>query len=322
MEEAILHVEEWRLDELENRRVEALIRVGLKVDEKAKPRQIEGQEKLAIHGVSKRFRVRGGYVEALTDVTLSVREGEFVCLVGPSGCGKSTLLNIVAGLERPSKGEVVAKGRPVGGSRPDRILLFQEPALFPWLTVQQNVEFGLKIRGMAREERTTRALDGLRQVGLAEFAQSYVHQLSGGMKQRAALARALVLDPDLLLLDEPFAALDTQSRDLLHQELLDVWARTSKTILFVTHQVPEALRLADRIVVFSARPGRVIREFTVAAARPRPVEQGALCEISEAIRQELKAAVTIPREGGGRDAWPAAQSGFLPDVDCPVGTDR
>ena len=322
MEDAILHVEEWHRYELENHRVEALIRVELKVGEKGQPRPIDGQEKLAIHGVSKQFKVRGGYVEALTDVTLSVRDGEFVCLVGPSGCGKSTLLNIIAGLERPSKGEVVAKGRPVEGSGPDRILLFQEPALFPWLTVRQNVEFGLRIRGVPREERMDRAMDGLRQVGLAEFAHSYVHQLSGGMKQRAALARALVLDPELLLLDEPFAALDTQSRDLLHQKLLEVWARTGKTILFVTHHVPEALHLADRIVVFSARPGRVIREFPVVAARPRPVEQGALCEISEAIHQELKAALTIPREGGEHDARPAAQGGFLPDADCPLGTNR
>ena len=316
-----LHGEEWRRNELENYSAVTRTQVAVRLGEgNTPPRRLE-QAKLAVRGVSKHFRVRGGQLEALTNVTLSVHRGEFICLVGPSGCGKSTLLSIVAGLEHPSRGQVFADGRLIEGPGPDRIIMFQEPALFPWLTVQQNVAFGLRIRGLGREERALRALEGLRQVGLSEFARSYVHQLSGGMKQRAALARALVLDPDMLLLDEPFASLDLQSRDLLHEELLQVWARTGKTILFVTHQVPEALSLADRIVVFSPRPGRVVREYLVHAPRPRPIEQGALRELGEEIRHELRMAFTPPFEGGGNeDAWQSEKGYLLPGADCPMGT--
>ncbi len=278
-------------------------------------------KKLLIHNVSKHFRVRGGRtLEALADVTLSIDDGEFVCLVGPSGCGKSTLLSIVAGLEHPTRGQVFADGRPVAGVSPSRILIFQEPALFPWLTVLGNIEFGLRFQDLTREDRRARAMDGLRLVGLEGFSDAFVHQLSGGMKQRAALARALVLDPELLLMDEPFAALDAQSRDMLHQEVLRVWERTGKTVVFVTHNVQEALRLADRVVVFSARPGRVLRQFRVAAARPRPVEQGALCEIGEEIRHELRVALTNLGKGGGIDARTAPADRFLPDAGCSLGT--
>lgn len=297
-----MHVEEWHHYEMEHHRVEALIRVELmKAGEKDQPKPYGGPDKLTVEKISKQFRARGRTLEALSEVNLSVKEGEFICLIGPSGCGKSTLLNLIAGLDHPSKGRILAGGKPIRGAGPDRILMFQEPALFPWLTIQENVEFGLKIRGLSKADRVERAQAGLRLVGLADFARSYVHQLSGGMKQRAALARALVLDPELLLLDEPFAALDACSRDLLHQELLNIWERTAKTILFVTHNVPEALRLADRIVVFSARPGRVIREFRVGMTRPRKAEGGMLCEIGEAIHRELRTAASAAT-GGGTDA--------------------
>lgn len=317
-----MQIEQWRRLELEDRRAETRIRLEFAIDEENTfPRRAE-REKLALRGISKHFRVRGGFVEALSNVTLTVFRGEFVCLVGPSGCGKSTLLNIIAGLERPSGGEILADGRPVYGAGPDRIIMFQEPALFPWLTVQQNVEFGLKIRNVPREERARRAMNGLALVGLAEFARSYVHQLSGGMKQRAALARALVLDPDLLLLDEPFASLDAQTREVLHDELTRIWSKTGKTIVFVTHNVQEALRLADRILVFSARPGRITREFPLPAVRPREVEQGSLGEIGEAIRHELRLALSTAPRGGGVDAPRPGEIRFLPDVDCSLGGGR
>lgn len=296
-----MRVEEWQDFEIERPCLDALLHMEPKHEVNEQYLVPAKREKISLRQVGKEFRVPGGRIEALSAVDLSVAEGEFVCLVGPSGCGKSTLLNIIAGLERPSKGRVSACGRPVTGAGPDRILIFQEPALFPWLTIQENVEFGLKIRGLSRQERTEKALEGLRQVGLVEFARAYVHQLSGGMKQRASLARALVLEPELLLLDEPFAALDAQSREVLHQELLDAWARTGKTIVFVTHNVAEALRLADRIVVFSARPGRIVREFPVGSERPRRLERDDLTEIGEAIRDELRLALSGPaREESGR----------------------
>lgn len=315
-----MRVEQWDRYETEEHRVQTLIRLKLTVEGEEGPYRRGIREKLSILGVGKQFRVGGRALDVLANVSLAITEGEFVCLVGPSGCGKSTLLNIIAGLEKPSAGRVLADGRPVAGVGADRILMFQEPALFPWLTVRENVEFGLKLRGYTREERVSRAMEALRLVGLADFARSFVHQLSGGMKQRAALARALVLDPGILLLDEPFAALDAQSRDVLHGELLEIWSRTGKTIVFVTHNVPEALRLADRIVVFSARPGRVIGEFPVKMPRPRQVEQGALCEIGEAIRGELRATLSFPAEGGGAGARQLQEGPLLLGVDRPLGT--
>lgn len=310
----------WQELELEEHSTITRTQIAVRLGEEIALSRTEGA-KLTVRGVGKHFRVRGGRLEALANVTLSVYRGEFICLVGPSGCGKSTLLNIVAGLESPSRGRVFVDGHPVEGPGPDRIIMFQEPALFPWLTVQENVEFGLRIRGLARAERALRALDCLRQVGLGDFARSYVHQLSGGMKQRAALARALVLDPDLLLLDEPFAALDLQSRDRLHRELLQVWAGTGKTILFVTHHVPEALLLADRILVFSSRPGRVVKEYQVRAPRPRLLEQGLLRELDEEIRRQLRLVFAPPSEGGGNDdAWRSEEDYLLPGVDLPLGT--
>ena len=206
---------------------------------------------------------------AIDDVDLDVEEGEFVCLLGPSGCGKSTLLFIAAGLEKATAGLVTKDGQPVSGPGRDRGMLFQQFALFPWRTARQNVEFGLEIRGIGREERWKRARHWLSVMNLEEFADSYPHQLSGGMQQRIAIARLLVNDPDVLLMDEPFAALDAQTRSLLGEELIRVWQETKRTVLFVTHSVDEAIMLADRVVIMTKRPGRIKADIPIEMARPR-----------------------------------------------------
>jgi NitT/TauT family transport system ATP-binding protein len=238
---------------------------------------------LRITGVSKTFTVGQRHIEALRPTTIEVAIGEFVCLLGPSGCGKSTLLSIVAGLERPSAGEVQLAGAPIAGPGPDRALIFQDAALFPWLDVQRNVEFGLRQRGVRRQERAARAQQLLEQVHLTGFERSAIHQLSGGMRQRVALARALAIDPAVLLMDEPFGALDALTRDRMQHELEQVWAATHKTVLFVTHNVREAVALGDRVLVFSPRPGRVIGEFRIDLPRPRALEDHALVDQARAI---------------------------------------
>ncbi len=225
------------------------------------------------------------------DVSLEVAAGEFVCFLGPSGCGKSTLLNIIAGLERPDTGEVWMDHRPVDQPGRDRVLIFQEPALFPWLNVRDNVAFGLAIAGISRTERLAIARQHLHMVRLNGCERAYVHELSGGMKQRVALARALVLDPEVLLMDEPFAALDAQTRDALHCELQEIWAQTRKTILFVTHNVREALVLGDRILLMSRRPGRIKREFQFGLSRPRQIEDYAIVDAAREVLAHLRAEV-------------------------------
>jgi NitT/TauT family transport system ATP-binding protein len=240
-----------------------------------------------LQGVTKSFDGRSPVV-ALESIDLGVRGGEFVCLLGPSGCGKSTLLNLVAGLDRPTAGRVLIDGKPVEGPGTDRVMIFQTAALFPWLPVLGNVEFGLRMRGVARNDRQATARRYLRMVHLAEFEHAFVHQLSGGMKQRVALARALALNPDVLLMDEPFGALDAQTRDLLHDELQNIWSDTAKTVLFVTHNVREAIVLGDRVVVLSARPGRVKREFAIDLPRPRQIENYAVVDLSREILEVLK----------------------------------
>jgi NitT/TauT family transport system ATP-binding protein len=245
---------------------------------------------LSVRGVSKTFTARGRTVEALLPVNVEVAAGEFVCLLGPSGCGKSTLLNIIAGLDTPSTGEVQADGRIVRGPGTDRVLLFQEAALFPWLDVQRNVEFGLRQAGVDSAKRAATAQHFIDLVHLKGFERSYVHQLSGGMRQRTAIARALAIDPAVLLMDEPFGALDAMTRDLLHGELETIWSNTGKTIVFVTHNVREAVALGDRVLVFSPRPGRIVREFRITMPRPRSLEDHALvdqaAEILDVLRQE------------------------------------
>jgi NitT/TauT family transport system ATP-binding protein len=212
---------------------------------------------------------RGLAVEALRDVSLELADGEFVAIVGPSGCGKSTLLELIAGLEPVSSGHVIADGAPVHAPSAERCMLFQEHSLFPWLSVEDNVAFGLTVQGVPTAERRARAREILRTVGLTDFARHFPHQLSGGMKQRVAIARALVIDPALLLMDEPFAALDFQTRLLMQRFLLEVWEKFGKTILFVTHQIDEAILLADRIYVMSAGPGRILEQVRIALPRPR-----------------------------------------------------
>lgn len=252
--------------------------------------------RLKLENVSKGFKSGNTWLTALEKINLEVKAGEFVCLVGPSGCGKSTILNLVAGLERPDNGQVVVNGRPVSSPGPDRLLLFQEPALFPWLDVLANVEFGLEAVGIPRRERRERAMKYLTMVHLQKFAHFRVHQLSGGMRQRVVIARALAINPQILLMDEPFSALDAQTRDLLHQELQQLWAATGKTILFVTHNVREAVTLGDRVIVFTYRPGKIKAEFSTAhLKRPRQLEdEGAMAlvrEITATLRSEVNLAV-------------------------------
>ena len=243
---------------------------------------------LKIQGVSKVFPGRAGAIEALRPVDIDVATGEFVCLLGPSGCGKSTLLSIIAGLEPPSGGTVLADGRIVRGPGTDRVLLFQEAALFPWLDVQHNVEFGLRHAGMSAKERAVTAQRYIELVHLKGFERSFVHQLSGGMRQRVAIARALAIDPTILLMDEPFGALDALTRDRLHTELESIWASTRKTVLFVTHNVREAVALGERVLVFSPRPGRIVREFRIDLPRPRSLEDHALVDKAAEIMSVLR----------------------------------
>lgn len=239
---------------------------------------------IRIHQVKKNFHQRGGdSFTAVEDVTLSIRKGEFVSLLGPSGCGKSTVLNMIAGLEPFEQGSIEIDSRPVTGPGSDRVVVFQEHALFPWLTVLDNVAFGLKQQGIGKKERQERAMEQIRLVHLSKFADRYPHELSGGMKQRAAIARALAMDPEILLMDEPFAALDEQTRLILHKELEEIWLKTKKTILFITHNIREAVVLSDRVVVMSTRPGTIKKEFAVQAARPRDASDSVLHHIEQAV---------------------------------------
>ena len=251
---------------------------------------------LKIEGVSKIFTGRTGGVEALRPVNVEVLAGEFVCLLGPSGCGKSTLLSIIAGLESATEGIVLADGRIVRGPGTDRVLLFQEAALFPWLDVQHNVEFGLRQAGISGKERAATAQRFIELVHLRGFERSYVHQLSGGMRQRVAIARALAIDPAILLMDEPFGALDALTRDRLHTELETIWASTRKTVLFVTHNVREAVALGDRVLVFSPRPGRVVREFRIDLPRPRSLEDHLLVDQAAEIMSVLQGAMSTQEQ--------------------------
>jgi NitT/TauT family transport system ATP-binding protein len=251
---------------------------------------------LRVEGVSKTFVSREKTVEALQPVNLDVAPGEFVCFLGPSGCGKSTLLSIIAGLEQANSGTIYANDRIVNGPGTDRILLFQEAALFPWLDVQGNVEFGLRQKGIPARERAEQARHYLELVHLKGFERSYIHQLSGGMRQRVAIARALAIDPAILLMDEPFGALDAFTRDSLHAELESIWAKTHKTILFVTHNVREAVALGDRVLVFAPRPGRIVRDVKITLPRPRSLEDHNLVDLSAEILEVLHQAMNGEQE--------------------------
>ena len=245
--------------------------------------------KLAIEHVSKSFNSSSGRVQALDDVSLSVSEGEFVCLVGASGCGKSTLLNIIAGLEKPDSGTVLADGKPISGPGRERLVMFQESALFPWLDVLGNVLFGLKLKpNLSNKDRCDVAKYYLELVGLTKFERANIHELSGGMKQRVALARALAPNPRVLLMDEPFAALDALTREQLYGDIQRIWRARNKTIVFVTHNVREAVCLGDRVVLMSPHPGRVQEEFPIALERPRDLNSGGLAQNAANIMKSLK----------------------------------
>jgi NitT/TauT family transport system ATP-binding protein len=261
------------------------------------PNPLPGNEVLRINGVSKTFLTKQHELAALGPIDLGAREGEFVCIVGPSGCGKSTLLMIVAGLESPDTGEVVFDGRRVQGPGPERLVLFQDLGLFPWLTVLGNVEFGLRLKGVRRAERKEIARRHLRMVRLEAFEHAALHELSGGMKQRAALARALAIEPRMLLMDEPFGALDAQTRDMLLIELQELWARTGKTVFFVTHNVYEAACLGDRVITMTRRPGRVKGTFHVTLPRPRRVEDAGVTALAARIREDLRGEQDEPGVG-------------------------
>jgi NitT/TauT family transport system ATP-binding protein len=247
------------------------------------------QGDLVVEGVSKRFRTGSTDVHALDNINLHVRPGEFVCLVGPSGCGKSTLLDIIAGLTRPGDGEVRADGQVVSGPHRHRLVMFQESALFPWLNALGNVMFGLKlVHGLTRRRRRKIARSHLRLVGLEKFARANLHELSGGMRQRVALARALAPDPRVLLMDEPFSALDAMTREQLYRDLQRIREQRRKTILLVTHNVREAICLADRVILMSSHPGRIREEFAISIPRPRDINTAEVASDAGRITTALR----------------------------------
>jgi len=243
---------------------------------------------MEICGLSKSFKGRSGELAVLQDINLEIKNGEFLCIVGPSGCGKTTLMNIIAGLDLATSGKVLHKGKLIEGISPERLVIFQDLGLFPWLTVQKNVEFGLKLKNISPKEQQEIALEYLDMVNLIHFKDAYIHELSGGMKQRVALARALAINPEILLMDEPFGALDAQTRDMLHMELQNIWAKTKKTIIFVTHNVREAVCLGDRVIVLSSLPAVIKSSFAVNLERPRRIEDYGLMEIVRQILGELR----------------------------------
>ncbi|MFM9875787.1 MAG: ABC transporter ATP-binding protein [Nitrosarchaeum sp.] len=247
--------------------------------------------KLEAKNIVKYFNHDSHRLKALDDVNLKIEDGEFICLVGPSGCGKSTFLRIIAGLETPDEGEILFDGKPVTSTGPERILVFQEGALFPWLKVQDNVEFGLKMAGVSKVKRAEISKRYLDMMQLTKFADSYTYQLSTGMKQRVAIARALVMDPDVLLMDEPFAALDPQTRDLLLVEMQLIWKKTKKTIIFVTHNVTEATVLGTKVAIFSSRPSTIKKIVDIDYKRPRLVEDQDLFPIQQEILSQLRPEV-------------------------------
>jgi NitT/TauT family transport system ATP-binding protein len=262
--------------------------------------------RLTLEDLTMQFRTRkGAEITALEGISLEVTEGEFAVLVGPSGCGKSTILRLVAGLFRPSRGRVLLDGREVAAPGADRGMVFQSYTLFPWLTVQKNVEFGPKIRGVPAAERAQLARRYLMQVGLNGFEGVYPKELSGGMMQRVAIARALANDPAILLMDEPFGALDAQTRALMGELLLKVWGEAAKTVLFVTHDIEEGLFLGDRVFVMTARPGRIREEIPVPLPRPRTLDTltsepfvRLKSRVMALIRQEARHALEAKEAGG------------------------
>ena len=275
--------------------------------------------RLSIEGIAKEFIAQQGKVLALDEISIEIKSGEFVCFVGPSGCGKTTLLNLIAGLEQPTRGIVRQNGEEIAAPGSDRVVIFQEAALFPWLNVIQNVEFGLVGR-MKAGKRCEIARTFLNLVHLGRFEKAYVHQLSGGMKSRVALARALALNPSILLMDEPFAALDAQTRDLLHEEIQEIWAKTKQTVIFVTHNVREAVRLGDRVFVFTARPGRIKKKFQIDLPRPRDINSEGVFLYAKQIQQELREEIEkVLKEEVDRE-WTLKKTDLLRPAGIDLGS--
>ena len=252
---------------------------------------------LTIDGIEKSFKnEKKESIKVLDKINIEVEKGSFVSIVGPSGCGKSTLLYLIAGLDKADVGEIRVAGKKVVKPGPERVVVFQEAGLFPWLTVLENVTYGLKLKKIPKEEAKAKALDILKMVHLSRYVDSYPHQLSGGMKQRVAIARALVMEPDILLMDEPFSALDEQTRMVLHKELLEIWRKTKVTIFFVTHNIREAVQLSEKIIVFATRPGKIKETISVPSMKdgvmPDSVtlhtEQRVLSILQEEIEKVLK----------------------------------
>lgn len=244
---------------------------------------------LLINHLYKRFPSAPAYT--LEDITLDIDDGEFICVTGPSGCGKTTLLNLIAGLETPTEGEMLLDGNPITGAGPDRVVMFQESALFPWLTVIENVKFGLKLTAKSKDEQERIAMHYLKMVQLAHFRDYRCHELSGGMKQRVALARALALDSKILLMDEPFAALDKQTKNMLRDEIQSIWMQTKKTAFFITHSIEEAIFFADRIIMLGANPGRIVNEFKIDLPRPRHIEESSFIKLRSDMLKQIRKEV-------------------------------
>lgn len=242
--------------------------------------------KIVLDRVTKRFP--DAPVPVISEISLNCEPGEFVVVVGPSGSGKSTLLSMIAGMTVPDEGEIRVSDRVVRNPGPDRAVVFQDHGLFPWLNAEENIEFGLKMQGISRQERMEKVHEALKMVHLSQSGKKLVHQLSGGMRQRVAIARALVMNPAVLLMDEPFAALDAQTRSLIHIELQELWLKTRKTVLFVTHSVGEAVRLGTRIIVLKSNPGKIRREIQVNLPYPRPLDGAQLNEFIHLVRTEIE----------------------------------
>jgi NitT/TauT family transport system ATP-binding protein len=266
----------------------------------AQPSPRPSRGRVVLRNVTKLYE--GSNVHALKDISVVAEPGEFVVFVGPSGCGKSTLLNVVAGLLRPDHGEVTLDGKTVGSPGPERAMVFQDHGLFPWLNAAQNVEFGLKMTGVPKAKRRDAVERALEMVHLSHAGEKLVHQLSGGMRQRVAIARALVMEPAVLLMDEPFAALDAQTRTLLHEQMQEIYLKARKTVLFVTHSVGEAVRLADRIIVLHSHPGRIRREVPVSLPHPRNFDSPEVNEIVGIVRKEIEDEVTRVHSQMAREA--------------------
>ena len=274
---------------------------------------------IKVENIEKKFFGKSKVTHTLSDINLEFKKGEFICLLGPSGCGKSTLLNIVAGLETPTRGKVYLNDSEIKGVGVDRAVMFQESALFPWLKVIENVEFGMKVAGVSKVKRREKAMEYLKMVHLTKFKDSYVHELSGGMRQRVALARALTLDSEVLLMDEPFSALDSQTKSILQTELQKIWWETKKTIIFVTHNVEEAVFLADRIIVMSANPGKVKKEFKIELGRPRKVDSLDLAYIASEVMEVLREEVEKVAKKEYDSDWNIKKDSVLYSADTDMG---